>query len=97
MTKEIVAGILGLASVAGGGFGAHKYLDSTYAEIEPVMVAGAQVNFILERQEEGLVREIAALEREQARVGRLTPTQRDHLEGLRKRLDELRQVRKGKK
>jgi hypothetical protein len=96
MTKEIVTGILGLASVAGGGFGAHKYLDSTYAEIEPVMVAGAQVNYILTRSEAAIVREIAILEREQERLGRLTPTQRDRLANLREELRELREVRKGK-
>jgi hypothetical protein len=96
MTKEIVAGILGLASVAGGGFGAHRYLDATYAEREPVMVAGAQVNYILTRSEAAIVREIAVLEREQERRGRLTPTQRDRLVHLREELRELREVRKGK-
>ena len=96
MTKEIVAGILGLASVAGGGFGAHEWLESRYAKQDAVLIAGAQVNFIMTRQEAAIVREIAILEREQERLGRLTPTQRDRLANLREELREMREVRKGK-
>jgi hypothetical protein len=96
MTKEIVAGILGLASVAGGGFGAHEWLESRYAKQDAVLVAGAQVNYIMTRQESAIVREIAILEREQERLGRLTPTQRDRLANLREELREIREVRKGK-
>jgi len=97
MTKEIFAGILGLASVAGGGFGAHEWLESRYAKQDAVLVAGAQLNYVLTRSEAAIVREIAVLEREQERLGKLTPTQRDRLVTLREELREAREVRKGKK
>jgi hypothetical protein len=93
VTKELIIGAIALL---GSGFGAHKYLHITFAEREPVMVAGAQVNYILTRSEAAIVREIAILEREQERLGRLTPTQRDRLANLREELRELREVRKGK-
>ena len=81
---------------AGGGWYANEYIHDNLASKESVQVAGAQVNYILTRQESSIVREIAVLEREQERLGKLTTTQRDRLEDLRKELHELREVRKGK-
>lgn len=96
MIKEVVAGVVGLAGVAGGGFGAHEWLEARYAKQGAVLVAWAQVSYILSRQESAIVREIAILEREQERRGKLTATQRDTLMKLREELRELREVRKGK-
>lgn len=92
MTKELIAGAVALAGVAGGGWQANEYLHRTFASQEAVMVAGAKADYLVERREEALVREIAELERRR----NLTPTEREHLRNLRAQLDEVRSVRKGK-
>lgn len=92
LTKELVIGAI---TVFGGGFGAHQYMHFNFAEKEPVLVAGAQVQYILSKQEASIVRDIAILEREQQRR-RLTPTEQDRLRALREELKEMREVRRGK-
>jgi hypothetical protein len=87
-----IAGFLTLSSVAAGGWGAHGYLHSTFAERGVVQVAGAQVDYLIQVREENLVRQIAVLEKED----NLSATQRDHLANLRKQLEEIRRMRRGK-
>ena len=93
MTKTLITGALGLL---GFGFTGHEYLTRNYAPLEDVLVAESQLQYIYQRQEEAIVRQIAALEREQARLGKLTPAQMDLLNDLRAQLKEMREVRKGK-
>jgi hypothetical protein len=93
MTKEIVAGILGLASVAGGGFGAHEWLESRYAKQDAVLVAGAQASYVLDRQMQALLRDINRLEEKRNK----TRDDRDTLKYLRETLKEMQEVRKGQK
>jgi methionine-rich copper-binding protein CopC len=92
MTKEIVAGILGVLSVAGGGFGAHEYLTSTFADKESVELAGAQVQFVLDEQIASLVSQIAVLEKKRNK----SPEEINQLDYLRKRLEHVRAVQRGK-
>jgi hypothetical protein len=87
-----IGGLLTLATVAGGGWGAHGYLHGTFAGREVVQIAGAQVDYLIQVREENLVRQIAELERKD----NLTQTQRDHLKNLRQQLEEIRRVRRGK-
>ena len=89
---KLIAGVMAVASMAGGGWGASEYLHSTFASREAVMVAGAKADYLVERREEALVREIAELERRR----NLTPTEREHLRNLHGQLEEIRRVRKGK-
>lgn len=93
MTKEIVAGILGLASVAGGGFGAHEWLESRYAKQEAVLIAGGQAVYVLDRQMQALLRDINRLEEKRTK----TQDDRDTLKYLRETLKEMQEVRKGEK
>ena len=95
MTKELIAGVVTLAGIAGGGWGASEYLHRTFANKDTLLVAGAQLQYIMTRQEASLVREIAALEREQERRA-LTAAEKYRLQNLREELKEMRQVRKGK-
>ena len=93
MTKEIVAGILGFASVAGGGFGAHEYLEAKYAKREAVLIAGGQATYVLDRQMQALLRDINRLEEKRNK----TQDDRDTLKYLRETLKEMQEVRKGQK
>lgn len=79
-------------SLAAGGWGAHVYLTETYAPVEEVKIAGAQVQFVLDRQIAATIGEIAYLERKQNK----TAAEIEQLRYLRKQLDEMRQVRRGK-
>jgi len=92
VTKEIVAGILGLASVAGGGFGAHEWLESRYAKQGAVLVAAGQATYVLDRQMQALLRDINRLEEKKNK----TRDDRDTLKYLRETLKEMQEVRKGK-
>jgi hypothetical protein len=85
----VIASMLG---IAGGGWGAHEYLYSNFAPREAVLVAGGKADYLIQVQEESLVRQIAELERRP----KITATERDHLNGLRKQLEEIRRVRRGK-
>ncbi len=95
MFLKASAAVMAVTSVVGLGWGGHGYLHGTFAEKEPVLVAGAQLDYILTQQEAGIVREIAALELLQRRR-RLTPVELDTLKERREALKEARQVRKGK-
>lgn len=80
------------ATVAAFGWGAHEYVSATYASSTDVVVAQAQIQFILDRQISALVREIAYLERKKNK----TAEEWDQLRLLRQQLQELRRVRAGK-
>lgn len=82
-------------TVAGATWGANAYLHGTFAEKEPLLVAGAKVDYILMKTEASIVREIALLEREQERRV-LTPSELYRLNNLREELKEMRQIRRGK-
>jgi hypothetical protein len=92
MIKEAAwAGALAV-SVAGGGWGAHEYLFGTFAEKEPLQIAGAKVDFILDRQIASVAAEIGYLERKTHK----TPSDLEQLRWLRHQLEQMRRVRQGK-
>jgi hypothetical protein len=93
MKLDMIWMIIGAAgAVSGAGWGAHEYVDSKLASKEEVQIAGGKVDYLIERREEALVREISELERTKD----LTPTQLEHLRSLRRQLEEVRRVRRGK-
>lgn len=93
MTKSLVVSIAGLLSVGGTGFGAHQYLDSTYAKKEKVLVVEVQVKYVQTRQMIGLLRDINKLEEKPNK----TQDDRDLLKYLRETLKEMQEVQRGEK
>lgn len=93
LTKEL-AGIVVTAALGtgGAGWGAHEYLTSRFADKESVELAGAQVQFVLDEQIASLVSQIAVLERKRNK----SPEEINHLDYLRKRLEHVRAVQRGK-
>ena len=95
MIKLIVSVIAAGATVASVGWGAHVYLTDTldgYAEKAEVQVASAKVDFVIDRQVSSIIAEISFLERKKNK----TPEEWDQLRWLRKQLEELRRVRRGR-
>ena len=92
MTKELIAGVVALAGVAGGGWEANEYLHSTFASQEAVMIAGAKLEYLMDQRMESIVAEIAWLERKRNK----TAEELKQLDYLREKLDRLRKVQKGK-
>ena len=92
MTKEIIAGVVALAGVAGGGWQANEYLHRTFARLEMVLVAGNKADYLMDQRIEELVAQIAWLERKRNK----TPGELQNLEYLRDKLDRLRKVQRGK-
>ena len=92
MTKELIAGVVALAGVAGGGWQANEYLHRSFASKEAVMVAGAKADYLLDQRIEATVAEIAWLERKRNK----TTEELQQLEYLRDKLDRLRKVQRGK-
>ena len=92
MTKELVAGAVALAGVAGGGWQANEYLHSTFASHEAVLVAGAKADYLMDQRMESIVAEIAWLERKKNK----TTEELKQLDYLRDKLDRIRKVQKGK-
>lgn len=78
--------------MAGGGWGASEYLRSSYASRDEVLVAGAKAEFVLDRQMETTINEIAYLERK----GNLTNSELARLAYLRQQLEQMRKVRAGR-
>jgi hypothetical protein len=50
MTKEIIAGVVALAGVAGGGWQANEYLHRTFARLEMVLVAGNKADYLMDQR-----------------------------------------------
>jgi hypothetical protein len=93
LTKELVGIVFAAAGATGGaGWGAHEYLTSTFADKESVELAGAQVQFVLDQQIESIVSQIAVLERKRNK----STEEINHLDYLRKRLEHVRAVQRGK-
>ena len=90
----LMVAILGtlVTGLAFGGWHLREYLANNVAMKEEVLVASNKADYLLERREEAIVREMAELER----VKQRTPTQNSHLENLRRQLEEARKVRRGK-
>jgi hypothetical protein len=92
LSKEIVAGFVAVAGVAGGGWGAHEYLNSEFASKEAVMLAGGKADFVLDQRIEALVAQIAFLEAKRNK----TAEELNQLNHLRQQLDIARKVQRGK-
>jgi hypothetical protein len=94
MPKQLLLGLLGVlvTGLAFGGWGASEYLNMKYAARDDVMVAGAKAEFVLDRQMESTINEIAHLERKR----NPTNAELERLRYLRQQLDQMRKVRAGK-
>jgi len=89
MTIKLISVCAGAAMAVGGaGFGAHEYLFNTFAE----KVAGAKVDFVLDRQMSAVSAEIGYLERKPNK----TTGEIEQLRWLREQLEQMRRVRSGK-
>ena len=96
LTKELVGIVAAAVTATGGGtWAAHEWLHDTFGKREALLVAGAQLQYIMSRQEAAIVRDIAFLEQEQTRRP-LKAWEKDRLKALREELKEMREVRKGK-
>jgi len=78
----------GVAAFLGGFF----WLNDTFATKEAVVVAQTKADILLDKQMEGMLRQINELERK----AKKTPDDRHHLDYLRKELEHMRKVRSGK-
>ena len=93
ITKELIGIVFATTTATGGaGWGAHEYLTSRFADKETVELAGAQVQFVLDQQIESIVSQIAVLEKKRNK----SQEELNHLEYLRKRLEHVRAVQRGK-
>ena len=81
-----------VAGLAFGGWAARDYIDERLASKEAVIVAGAKADFVLDRQMEAVIAQIAYLERKP----KLTPVEVNQLNYLRQQLQEMRRVRAAK-
>ena len=81
-----------VAGLAFGGWAARDYIDERLASKEAVIVAGAKADFVLDRQMEAVIAQIAYLERKP----KLTPVEINQLNYLRQQLIEMRRVRAAK-
>lgn len=94
MITKLLTGLLSLlvAGLAFGGWHARGYLADNFASKQEILLVGAQVDYLLDKQMEDLVAQIAALERKE----HLTAGEINHLNYLRGRLENMRKVQKGK-
>jgi hypothetical protein len=91
--------VAAVGMMLGAGWGANKYLDTTYAEKQAVLLAEskiekvqAQAVYTLDRQMFAVLREINRIEAKSVK----TQDDRDTLKFLRETLKEMQEVRKGK-
>lgn len=94
MTKTLFAGLLA-ASVSGlafGGWAVRDYIANDLASKDEVRLAGSKVDFVLDRQLEALIAQIAHLERKPNK----TAGEFEQLRYLREQLNLMRKVRTGK-
>lgn len=94
IAKQLIMGLLGVlvTGLALGGWGASEYLNSRFAAREAVLVAEAKADFVIDRQMEATINEIAFLERKR----NPTNVELERLRYLRAQLDQMRKVRAGK-
>jgi len=94
MTKTLVTGLLGVlvTGLAFGGWHVRSYLAENVASKQEVLLVGAQVDFLLDQQIESLVAQISYLEKKRNK----SQEELNQLNYLRKRLDTMRKVQKGK-
>lgn len=94
MTEKLVSGLLAtlVTGLAFGGWHLHSYVTEELASKDEVQVAGAKADYVLDRQIEATVKQIAFLEQKTV----LTPAELKQLEYLRKQLEIMREVRRGK-
>jgi len=92
-SEKIGWGIVGtlVTGLAFGGWAARDYLDD-FASKGEVQVAAAKADYVLDRQMEDLVRQIAWLERKPNK----TQEEFNQLKYLRRLLENMRKVRSGK-
>ena len=90
----LLVAILGtlVTGLAFGGWHVHDFMVTKLAMKEDVLVAGAKAEFVLDRQMESTINEIAHLERKR----NPTPSELERLRYLREQLQQMRRVRAGK-
>ena len=86
-----LVGTLVLGTV-GGGWYVRDYIDTQLASKEEVKLAGNKADFVLDQQMAALIGQIGYLERK----GNKTAGERQQLDYLRKQLEHMRNVRRGK-
>jgi len=87
---SIPAGWVAAGVVA--AFGGFFWLNDTFATRESVVVVQVQTNTLFDKQMEQTLRQINELERKKNK----TADDRQHLDYLRKELEGMRQIKKGK-
>lgn len=95
MVGMIWSVVFGMATLVGTGWAAKEYVEwrlSEKASTDQVMVAGGKADFVLDRQMEAIIREIAEIERKP------NPTRGEiaRLNHLRTIYYEMQRVRTGK-
>jgi hypothetical protein len=90
----LLVAILGtlVTGLAFGGWHIRDYLSNNVAMKEEVLVAAGKADFVLDRQMESTINEIAHLERKR----NPTPSELERLRYLREQLQQMRRVRAGK-
>jgi len=91
---HILVGLIGalVMGLAFGGWHLHAFVTNDLASKEEVVLAMAKADYVIDRQMEDLVRQIAYLEK----LPNKTPGQLNQLNYLRKLLENMRKVRSGK-
>ena len=94
MTEKLLAGLLAIivSGLAFGGWHLHSFISENLASKEDVQVAEGKADYVLDRQMEATVKQIAFLEKKPNK----SPAELQQLDYLRRQLELMRQVRKGK-
>lgn len=85
----LTVGVMGLS---GGGWYANDYIHNKLASKDAVLVAGAKADFVIDRQMESVISQINHIESKRKK----TREDFSQLEYLRKQLEIMRQIRRGK-
>lgn len=90
----IAWGLLGLAitGMSSGGWYANDYIHTKLASKEAVVVAGAKADFVIDKQIESVISQINHIESKKKK----TQEDLNQLDYLRKQLEIMRQIRRGK-
>ena len=81
-----------ILAIAGTGWGASDYVNKNLASKESVMLAMSTSQYVLDRQMDGILRQIAYLEAKRNK----TRDEIQQFDWLRETLKEMRNVRRGK-